>query len=364
MDMHIVPGVKARDVAEAHRRDLLIQEDHRCNCMTYWIDEKRGNVFCLIEAPSPDAVTEMHTKAHGLVPHRIIEVNSAVVESFLGRISDPESAQVSDEGLNVFSDASFRVILMAQTNDPLLLVHQFGQEEAKSQLRRIGEIFRTCIRQHDGREAEHEGEAWVASFTSSVHALHAAQQIRTELPEGDVEQTQFNMVIHGGEPVAESEQIFGDTLHYARRLREISNGNKIVISQLIHDYLPSDVRWQDNGISFYSLQEENWVQALFDTLETGWRTAEFTVDDFAKKMAMSQSGLYRKSMALLDRSPNDVLKDFRLEKARAILKRNPSQIGQVTFDTGFGSASYFTKCFKKKYGLLPMAYLELAKRAE
>src|SRR6476646_10720846 len=90
MDVHIVPGVKAKDVAEAHRKDLLHQEEHECKCMTYWIDEQRESIFCLIEAPTKDAVKEMHNKAHGLVPNRIIEVRSELVESFLGRIYDPE----------------------------------------------------------------------------------------------------------------------------------------------------------------------------------------------------------------------------------------------------------------------------------
>src|SRR5438552_15901122 len=84
MDVHIVPGVKASDVAEAHRKDLLHQEEYGCKCMTYWIDEKRESIFCLIEAPEKEAVKEMHSKAHGLVPNKIIEVSSTIVESFLG----------------------------------------------------------------------------------------------------------------------------------------------------------------------------------------------------------------------------------------------------------------------------------------
>lgn len=39
MDVHIVPGVTATDVAEAHRMDILVQKEHGCKCMTYWIDE-------------------------------------------------------------------------------------------------------------------------------------------------------------------------------------------------------------------------------------------------------------------------------------------------------------------------------------
>src|SRR5690242_11985502 len=93
MDIHIVPGVKAANVAEAHRKDLLHQDEYECKCMTYWIDEVRESIFCLIEAPTKEAVEEMHNKAHGLVPNKVIEVNTTLVESFLGRIYDPPQAE-------------------------------------------------------------------------------------------------------------------------------------------------------------------------------------------------------------------------------------------------------------------------------
>ena len=65
MDVHIVPGVKSKDVAEAHRRDLLHQDEYGCKCMTYWIDEGRESIFCLIDAPTKGAVEEMHGKRTG-----------------------------------------------------------------------------------------------------------------------------------------------------------------------------------------------------------------------------------------------------------------------------------------------------------
>ena len=117
MDVHIVPGVKAKDVAEAHRKDLLHQEEFECKCMTYWIDEERENIFCLIEAPSKEAVEEMHSRAHGLVPNKVIEVSSSLVDSFLGRIYDPEDATVVD-GMKVFKDSGFRTLLVTKINDP------------------------------------------------------------------------------------------------------------------------------------------------------------------------------------------------------------------------------------------------------
>ena len=90
MDRHdISEAVTARDVAQMHQNDLEIQDQFGCRGLTYWFDEKRKTAFCLIEAPDENAIREMHDHAHGQVPHRIIEVDPAVVESFLGRIGDP-----------------------------------------------------------------------------------------------------------------------------------------------------------------------------------------------------------------------------------------------------------------------------------
>ena len=121
MDLHIVPGVTAKDVAHAHNMDVLIEKDHSCKCLTYWIDEVRGHAFCLIDAPTKENVIEMHSKAHGLVPHKIIEVESSLVQAFLGRITDPENAALTDNGLIIMDDTSYRIIMHLQIMDAVLL---------------------------------------------------------------------------------------------------------------------------------------------------------------------------------------------------------------------------------------------------
>lgn len=136
MDIHIVPCVKARDVAETHSKDLLVQKDHDCKCMTYWIDEVRETIFCLIEAPHKEAVIDIHNKAHGLIPHKIIEVNSSLVESFLGRIYDPAEADTTEDGLKVFSDPSFRILVVTVINNPVLLQYKQGKERANELMKK------------------------------------------------------------------------------------------------------------------------------------------------------------------------------------------------------------------------------------
>ena len=113
--------------------------------------------------------------------------------------------------------------------------------------------------------------------------------------------------------------------------------------------------------AFFTLppHDEDLLELLFNKLEENWQDSDFDIDNYCHEMAMSKSQLYRKTVALTGLSPNLLLKEFRLEKAKELMKKQHYNIAQITFDSGFTSPSYFTKCFKKKYGLLPMAYLDM-----
>jgi AraC-like DNA-binding protein len=108
-----------------------------------------------------------------------------------------------------------------------------------------------------------------------------------------------------------------------------------------------------------SPQDEAILSQLFNKLDENWQNAEFDVDDYCKAMAMSKSQLYRKTISLTGYSPNILLKEYRLERAKELMKKQFYNVAQITFESGFSSPSYFTKCFKKKFGLLPMSYIEM-----
>jgi hypothetical protein len=57
IDRHDLLGVTAADMAEAHRRDLEIQDQYGVRFLTYWFDQQRGTTFCLIDAPDQRTVT-------------------------------------------------------------------------------------------------------------------------------------------------------------------------------------------------------------------------------------------------------------------------------------------------------------------
>jgi hypothetical protein len=75
MDVHSIEGgVSAKDVAEAHQKDVETQAKHGVDYRSYWVDEKAGKIFCLVEAPNADAAMTVHREAHGLVADEIYEV--------------------------------------------------------------------------------------------------------------------------------------------------------------------------------------------------------------------------------------------------------------------------------------------------
>jgi hypothetical protein len=75
MDVHQIDGgVSMDDVAKAHLADLQTQGAYDVRYLRYWVDEGKGRVFCLVEAPTAEAAADVHRQAHGLVADRIYQV--------------------------------------------------------------------------------------------------------------------------------------------------------------------------------------------------------------------------------------------------------------------------------------------------
>ncbi len=75
MDVHKLGSkVDAKDVAAAHMKDLETQDKHGVKYLKYWVDEDEGLIYCLVDAPTPEAAATVHREAHGLVADEIHEV--------------------------------------------------------------------------------------------------------------------------------------------------------------------------------------------------------------------------------------------------------------------------------------------------
>lgn len=76
MDVHTIDGgVSVDDVAKAHLADLQTQGRYDVSYLRYWVDEAKGKIFCLVDAPDAQAAATVHREAHGLVTDEIYTVH-------------------------------------------------------------------------------------------------------------------------------------------------------------------------------------------------------------------------------------------------------------------------------------------------
>lgn len=82
---------------------------------------------------------------------------------------------------------------------------------------------------------------------------------------------------------------------------------------------------------------------------------ELSIDVMARQMNMSRSSFYRKLKAVTGLTPVDYLKNFRLDYSARLLL-DGVRVTEVAMMAGFTSSSYFAKCFKAKFGMIPKEY--------
>src|SRR5213082_2561733 len=112
MDIHELGEVTAEDVAKAHVADLEAQEKYGVNYLKYWVNENRGKVFCLVEAPNAEAAHSCHREAHGLVARKIIEIQPELADGFLGDVqTNPAGAALLPGGGADARDPGIRTVL-------------------------------------------------------------------------------------------------------------------------------------------------------------------------------------------------------------------------------------------------------------
>jgi len=360
MDRHDVSEtVTAEYVAQLHQQDLKVQDQFGCRGLTYWFDDKRKTAFCLIEAPNMKALEDMHNHAHGQVPHRIIEVEPGIVESFLGRIEDPKKAK--DTQLNIIDDAAFRTILMIELKEAVPF--QSEVERFQPSLKNFNQEVIDLLGSHEGNPVRQNDYYYLVSFQSVSNAVHAALKVQSAFYDtaNAVVKSKLTLKIgiSAGVPVTEKQQIFEDTIKMADRICQVIKGEIIVTSEVKHLYeTENSNKFQENeNVIALTKEDEKFIATFMDHMDSVWNDANLKVNDFNKPVGQSKSQLYRKMMLLTGKSPNTFIKDYRLNEAVKLLNKSAGNISEIAFETGFSSPSYFSKCFQKKFGHFPSGYL-------
>jgi len=252
MDRHYVEGATRHAVADAHQKDLALQDKYNLKFLTYWFDEMRCTAFCLIEAPNRDTIERAHDEAHGLVPNEIIEVDPAVVDAFLGRIKDPPATSPGkSEGTRV--DPGFRAIMFTDLKDSTRMTTLYGDAKALHLLHVHNALTRNSLNAHRGREIKHTGDGIMASFATVPDAVECAIAIQKAFAAYNQEHAEAPLYLRigmsAGEPIEEHGDLFGKAVQLAARLCAHAEPSRILIDQVVLD------QWSGKQLPFSDLGE-------------------------------------------------------------------------------------------------------------
>lgn len=233
MDVHPDLGdATPEDVAEAHRRDLAIQDQFGVQFLSYWVNGPDGKAFCLAESPDADSLVSCHKAAHGLMPHELIEVSAPMLSGFLGDTSKDADERAMVEG---DYDTGLRAIMFTDIEGSTDVSTKHGDATAVELVRRHDGIVRAALDGGDGREVKHTGDGVLASFTSVSRAVHAAVSIQSATIEDQDLPLRIKIGLSAGEPVQDSNDLFGVAVNLAARICAHASGKQTLVSGTVRD---------------------------------------------------------------------------------------------------------------------------------
>ena len=233
LDRHDVVEFSAEEVAKLHLKDLEIQDQYGVKFLTYWYDAERRTTFCLVDSPDKETADRVHAEAHGHVSNEMIAVDLSAVEAFLGRIQDPPTAKTKP-----IADSAFRAIMFTDMVGSTEMTARLGDAMSVELLKAHDAIIRRCLEHHHGSEVKHLGDGIMASFDDAPASVACAIRIQeafSSYNEGSGTPIRVRIAIHAGEPVAESNDLFGSAVQMAARICDIAPADAILVSREVKD---------------------------------------------------------------------------------------------------------------------------------
>lgn len=126
----------------------------------------------------------------------------------------------------------------------------------------------------------------------------------------------------------------------------------ITSRQLIFDKYFGAISGSEENANATSI-DKDFIQKVLTYINDNISDSDLSVEILASELHLSRSQLYRKIKSLTGQTVNEFLRKVRLKRARQILETENSNISEVCYKVGFSSPSYFTKCFKAHFGILP-----------
>ena len=351
MDFHKIAGLTIEDVKKAHMADLSVQEKYGVKYHQFWLNQEAGTIFCLTEGPDMKTCEMVHRLAHGNIACAMTEVEPGYYKIFMGEGHKVDHGIVRNKDGSM--DLGYRSILVVVAHEVTKADETEGlPKRLNSQWAR--HLVLQKIDEYNGRHAKWiNDDSIVGVFNDPTQAVRCARNMQQALLENNPK-VAFRAGLSAGQPVTEDGEFFTNALKLARRISHVATENQIVVSSLAKHLCDEDqLGNKDPLIKSLNRSEEEFVTSLMHITEDNLSNETFTINNLCHELGVSRPQLYRKITSLTGRSPNDLLRDLRMDRALTLLKRKTGNISEIALEVGYSSPSYFTRCFAKKFGCTP-----------
>lgn len=357
MDIHILDdGFTLEDARQAHLRDIAVEKKYGVIYHQYWVNEEAGTAYCLMEGPDKESCAATHGEANGFEACQIVEVEGAMYDLFMGENKNTDQGLVTHEDGRI--DTGYRYILTLDIIAKTKSTDSIKFDQLKLPTMPKSKALQR-ITKNGGKEMRTIGfDNIVAVFETPENVLQCAREIQQEFLK-DRKQSGpetvdiiFTMGISVGQPLTETEGFFVEAIRKSQRLCFIAGEYEIITSREFKELCDVNES-MTNKFSLRMLKpsEQEFLENLLDTVENHISDHEFGVDYLSRDMGVSRPQLYRKVTAITGRSPVTFIRDIRLNKALSLIRENKYNLSEIALEIGFNSPSYFSKCFKEKYGV-------------
>lgn len=345
IDLHIDNNLTPELIKECHVADKAIQAKYGVRYLQILLNQPQGYLFCLVEGPDKEACARVHQEAHGNIACNVLEITESDFSALLANTKkDSTDFTLTRDGT---LDTGIRALLGLN-----LLGSPDHYREAK-------EIIYEGLQQNEGRTAEGLDNRLVVIFDSATAAIDASIRIRNKLAERSLP-IELRMAVDVGSPLEAKGNFFEDVRRSVDYLSFVSMNGQVAVTAKVLQLYKGDTRALTDVVKVISSPDEKFLFQVMDCVEKIWDKNDMTMPDFAREIGMSKSQLARKLKVLSNLSPNDFLKEYKLRKAIILMEDRNLNIGEVTMAIGFSNPSYFTKCFRKRFGMAPSDFLVTA----
>jgi len=347
------------EVKQGHEADLAVKDKHGVKFLQFWYNEQATTIFCLMEAPTAEAIERCHWEGAGDTPCNIQEVEPLYLRLFMGEAGSLKHDLTMTVDGQV--DPAHRTLL-------LITLHQDTTEYSLLPYTPSAQLKQSVIdmlSRFKGRFVEQLAESMlVGVFNSPTSALACIEDLNALLKQYQAETDSallFRVALHSGQPLTHSGGFFERATQQTKRLCQASRPNQMVVSAHLKSMLETEAEGalekSSALIKVLSEPEENFLHELCGYIEQHLTQESFNVNRLGEMMGISRPQLYRKTLALTGRSPNHFIRDIRMERAWDLLKNKKGNVSEVALAVGYANPSYFSKLFDATFGSKPSAFV-------